>query len=167
MALRVAAQLIGWFDVVLDVYRGFLGFDEELAFLADAERVVGRLGGVTDEHLVLMHHLLVLLREALGVVDIPAQCGEEGVNELVADRGLAEGRCAVLVVVALEELDELDNLGRSGHGRLTVIWWLAAACCLRLWHRRARGSIAWGDLQVCQVSACTMGMADSLTPPTV
>ena len=119
-APRIAAELVRRLDVVLDVHRGLLGLDEELALLADAEGVVRRFGRAADPHLVLVDDLLVLLREPLGVVDVPAERGEEGINELVADGGLAECGVAVLVVVALEELDKLDDLGRSGHRRLTV-----------------------------------------------
>ena len=114
-APRVAAELVRGIDLVLDVHRGLLGLDEELALLAEAEGVVRRLGRVADLHLVLVDHLFVLLREALRVVDVPAERGEEGVDELVAGRDLAERGGVVLVVVAFEELDELDDLGGSNH----------------------------------------------------
>ena len=122
-APRIAAELVRGLDVVLDVNRGLLGLDEELALLADAEGVVRRLGRAADLHLVLVDHLFVLLGKSLGVIDVPAERGEEGVDELVADCGLGERGVAVLVVVALEELDELADLRRVGHRRLTVRWW--------------------------------------------
>ena len=40
----VAAELEGRTDIVLDVHRGFLGFEKELARAADAEAVVRRFG---------------------------------------------------------------------------------------------------------------------------
>jgi hypothetical protein len=61
-------------------------------------------------------------RKALCVVNVPAEGDEEGVDELVADRGFAERGVAILVVVALEELHELADFSRDGHRRLTVEW---------------------------------------------
>ena len=72
-APRIAAELVGGLDVVLDVDRGLLGLDEELALLADAEGVIRRLGRAADFDLVLVDDLFVLLGEALHVVDVPAE----------------------------------------------------------------------------------------------
>ncbi len=44
----IAAELVGGADFVFDADGGFLGFDKELARLADAEGIVGGFGGVTD-----------------------------------------------------------------------------------------------------------------------
>ena len=100
--------------------RGLLGLHEELAVLADMEGVVRSFGRSAHLDLVFVDDLFVLLGELLDVVHVPAERGEEGVDELQADRGLAERGIAVLVVVALEELDKLDDLGGCGHRRLTV-----------------------------------------------
>ena len=67
---------------------GLLGLDEELARAADAEAVVGRLGGAADLDGVLVDHVLVGFGVALLVVDVPAEGLEEGVDELAAELGL-------------------------------------------------------------------------------
>lgn len=43
--------------------------------------------------------------------------GDEGIDELVSDCGLGEYGGTVLVVVSLEELDKVNDLGGSGHRR--------------------------------------------------
>ena len=105
--------------IYIEVDGGLLGFHEELARPADAEAVVRRLGGAADFDGILVDDVLVRLGEALPVVDVPTEGLEQGVDELVADGGLAEQRAAVLVVVALEELDQFDDLLRGRHGTST------------------------------------------------
>ena len=83
----VAAELEGGADVVLDVDGGLLGFEEELAGAADAEAVVGRLGGLADFDGVFVDDVLVGLGVALLVVNVPAEGLEERVEEFAADLG--------------------------------------------------------------------------------
>ncbi len=68
-------------DVALDVDRGLLGLDKELAHAADPERVVGRLGEAAHLHRVLVDHVLVRLGVALLVVHVPAERREERVQD--------------------------------------------------------------------------------------
>ena len=84
------------------------------------EGVIRHLGRAAHLHLIFVDDLFDRFVKPLGVIHIPAERGEEGVDELQADRGLAERGIAVLVVVALEKLDKLNDLGGCGHRSLTV-----------------------------------------------
>lgn len=79
----VAPQLIGRARVVLDIDRGFLSFDEELARAADSEAVIGRLGVAADLDRVLVNDLLVSFGVALLVVNVPAEKREKGIDEFL------------------------------------------------------------------------------------
>jgi len=50
-----------------------------------------------------------------GVGDVPAQGGEEGVDEFAADLGFVVVGGGVGVAVAVEGFDELKDGGRCGH----------------------------------------------------
>src|SRR5262245_22945497 len=62
------SRLTNLFEVVW-----LLGFKEELADAADAEGVIGGIGGACDFYAVFVDER----GEALAVVDVPAQLGEE------------------------------------------------------------------------------------------
>jgi len=80
----VAAQLEGGLAVDGQVDGRLLGLDEEAAAAVEVEAVVGGLGLAGDGDLVLV----LDFGAAVAVVHIPAQGGEEGVDELDADFGL-------------------------------------------------------------------------------
>lgn len=110
----VAAELVGRADVVLDVHGGALGFEKEFARATDAEAVVGGLGGLADLDGILMNDVLVGLGVALLVVDVPSKGLEERVKKFAAQLGFVVLGGFVGVAIALEPLDQLDDL----------LWWL-------------------------------------------
>ena len=55
-----------------------------------------------------MNNVLVLLRRSRPYFDVPAEGGEEGVDELAPDLGLVVGRVQILLAVARKALDELE-----------------------------------------------------------
>jgi hypothetical protein len=73
----VAPELVGRGNVALDVDRGLLGLDEELAGTADAETVIGRLGITADADGILVDDVLVGVGIARFVIHVPAQGGKE------------------------------------------------------------------------------------------
>ena len=120
----VAAELEGGAGVVLDVNGGLLGFEEELARAADAEAVVRGFGGLADFDGVFVDDVLVGLGVALLVVHVPAEGFEERVEELAAELGFVVVGRAVGVAVAVEPLDQVEDLR----------WWL----------RHLDGECLWG-----------------------
>ena len=75
---RIAAELEGGAGVVLDVDRGLLGFDKELARAANAKAVVGRFVAVADVDGVLVNDILVSFAVALFVLHVPSQRLKKG-----------------------------------------------------------------------------------------
>jgi len=108
----VAPDLVSGLDVVLEVDRGGLGFDEELAGAADAEAVVGGLDVLADADGVLVDDLLVGLSPALRVVHVPTEGFEERVDILPAQLGLAVAALEVVLAVLLERLDQSCHFRR-------------------------------------------------------
>lgn len=84
--------------------------------MADAEFVVGGFGLAFDVEGGFLDDLAVLGGVALLVGEVPAQGGEEGVEEFTAELGLVVVAGAVLVAGVGEALDEVENDLRSGHG---------------------------------------------------
>ena len=78
----VAPELEGWRDIVLDIDRWALGFQEKLARSSYAEAVVRRLGRFADFDRVLMNHILVLFRVALAIIDVPTERLEKRIEKL-------------------------------------------------------------------------------------
>jgi hypothetical protein len=105
----IAAELEGGGSVDPQIDRRLLGLDEELAHAANTERIVWC--AAVEAHLdrVLVHHVLVLLRIAGGVVDVPAERREERVEKLAPHLSLVVRRVEVLLAVAREALDQLKN----------------------------------------------------------
>jgi hypothetical protein len=72
-APAIPPQLIGGLPSLLEVDERLLGFQEEFACPADAERVIRRLGLPCHLHAVLVDDIPVLFRVAAGVVHVPPQ----------------------------------------------------------------------------------------------
>jgi hypothetical protein len=105
----VTSELKSRADVVLQVDRGLLRFQEELPGSPDAEAVVGRLSERTDLNSILMDDVLVGFSVALLVVDVPAQGFKEGVNELLSKLGFVVCTRAVGFAIALKPLNEFKD----------------------------------------------------------
>ncbi len=91
--------------LVLDVDRGFFGFDEEFPRAADAKAVVGRLVAAADFDGVLVDDVLVGLGVAPGVVHVPAEGFEEWIDEFLTEASFVVASGAVVFFVELEALD--------------------------------------------------------------
>ena len=114
---RVAAELGGGGGIVLDFDEGLLGLDEEFAGAADAEGVVGGGGGdAGDFQGLLVDDVFVGLGVAGGVVDIPAERGEEGVEKFAAQLGFLVVGVEVGIEVAAEGIDEGEEARGDRHG---------------------------------------------------
>ncbi len=111
----VAAELECGGGVFLDINGGLFGFEEEFSSAADAETVVGGLGGRSDLDGVLVDDILIGVGIAAGIVDIPAEGIEEGIEEFAAELGFVVSAGAVVVAAALETLDKLINDSGSRH----------------------------------------------------
>lgn len=117
----VASELVGGGGVAFDVDGGFFGFEEELTGAADAEAVVGGFGsaaGAGDFDGVFVDDVFVGVGVAGGVGHVPAECGEEGVEEFAAELGFVVIGGGVGVGVAGEAIDEIGDGGGNGHGLL-------------------------------------------------
>jgi hypothetical protein len=68
-------------NIVFDVRRGLLGFQEKLSLASNTKRVVRGLGGRSYTDSVLMDNVLVSFRKSLLVIDVPSQGLEERINE--------------------------------------------------------------------------------------
>ena len=108
----VAAELERGTDVVLDINRRPLCLQEEFAGAADAEGVIGRFGGLADFDGVLVDDVFVRLRVALLIVHVPAERLEERVEEFAAELRFVVVRRAVGFAIAVEPLDQLQDLRR-------------------------------------------------------
>jgi len=111
----VAAELVGRADIALDVHRGLLRFQEELARPADAETIIGGLGIAPDLDRILGDDVLVGLGPALPVADVPAEFLEERLDELGAELSFLIAGAFVGGEVALEDFDQAFDLLRGGH----------------------------------------------------
>ena len=111
----VAAQLERGRRILPDAHRGFLGFEEELALVADPEAVIGRLGRAADADGVLVDDFLVRLRVAAFVVHVPAEGLEERIQELLPELRLVVRARQVRLALALEALDQIENDRRRAH----------------------------------------------------
>ena len=109
----IAPELEGRARIVLDVNRGLLGLDEELAHAADPEGVIRRLGRGADLHGVLVDDLLVRFGIALPVGDIPAEGVEERIEKFTSELGFVVAGGGVGVALILETL----NKGAERGGR--------------------------------------------------
>lgn len=121
----VAAKLIGGCRVALEIDARFLGLDEELALAADAERVIGCLGGIADLDLPLVDDVPVLERIALAVGEVPAECLEEWRDELAAGGLFVVGRTAITSALSGESVGEDSELLLEGRERcrgVSYVW---------------------------------------------
>ncbi len=116
----VATQLVGGGNVLLDGYRWFLRFEKEQPPAADAEAVVGRLGGAADLDGIFVHDFAEALRVAGAVVHVPAQQREQGVEKIAPQLGFVVLAALVVIKLLAEAGDELDESGRGGHGRFAL-----------------------------------------------
>ena len=105
----VAAQLVSRADILFDVDGGLLGFDEEFARPADAEGVIGGLGGAADLDGVLVDDIFVGLGVVVVVEHVPAEGLEEGVEELAAQLGFVVVWGEVRVTKEFEIIYKLEN----------------------------------------------------------
>ena len=125
----VAAQLVGRVDVVLDVYGGLLGLDEELVLGSYAEAAAWHCDGASGAHGSFVNDLLVAWRDVLAVVDVSTQGDKEGVNELAGDLDPAVTRAAVVVDVCgqsarrgpCDGLGDWSRAGESPFGLVTAV----------------------------------------------
>jgi len=81
----VTSYLKGGGGRVLEVDGWFLGFDKEFALSADAKGIVGRFGDAADFDGVFVDDILVGFGMSCRIVDIPAQCFKEGIDEFAAN----------------------------------------------------------------------------------
>ena len=74
-----------------------------------------------DAQGVLVDDIAVLWGEALGVVHVPAESGEEGVEEFLAELGLIVTTGTVVIAVVGEGFAELEDGVGSGHGNCRTL----------------------------------------------
>jgi hypothetical protein len=84
----IPSELEGWADIVFEVDRGFLGFDEELAGPPYTETIVWGLGRSTHLYGVFVDYVFVSLCIAFFVIHIPSKSFEKGIDELTPELGL-------------------------------------------------------------------------------
>ena len=111
----IATELKGGADVLLDVDGRLFGFEKEFARVVQAEAVVRGFDRAGDADLVFVDDVLVGFGFTGGVINVPAQGLEEGVEELAADLGFVVLAGLVGVVVPGETLDEFLDLDRLIH----------------------------------------------------
>lgn len=95
-----------------------LGLDEELPLFADLEAIVRRLDRFADPQRILEDHVLVRLRQSLFVIHVPAEALEERIDELLPDLRLVERAGLVVVEMARERLDELQDFLGGWHAEI-------------------------------------------------
>ena len=74
----IAAKLVGGGDLVLQIDRGFFGFNEKLACTANTEGIIGRFGNTFDFDTVLKNDIFIVKGVTLLVINVPSEGGKKG-----------------------------------------------------------------------------------------
>ena len=92
-------------DVISEIERGFLCFDEKLADPTDAEAIVWSLCGASDFYSIFVNDILIRLGLTLFIVHVPTKGFKKRINKLPPKLGFVILTGMISLAITVESVN--------------------------------------------------------------